>query len=362
MGELKHADDCQSHIVDVRGRPDECTCGADTRPRTEGRGEGEQVAWAYEYTNHLKGDRAPGGWLRAVAFEAPSRARVNAGFARNVQPLYASPIREPKISREALIKVLADHFGFRPYEQMAEDKSDLRGKVRDGYDVNEPTKSDLAEVADAILNLAPVAKGAGAEPGAGWVYNSPDTGMEYSTEHPLESGEIPDATDVRRSTFFEDWMFGEIGRLDAKVRELVVNLAPVGGRGEGWRPISEAPRDGSYILAHVADRDADDRWAHLAGRAFVVRHEGKTSSGYDLGWSVHPGFGGCADDWFSGWQPLPPPPQEQEEGSARADLSPASRSPDQHSAGWRCRRCGRDEIDCQENGCPRGPCPMEFVG
>lgn len=58
-----------------------------TRPRTEGRGEGQPVAWAYEYTNHLKGDRAPGGWLRAVAFEAPTRARVNAGFARNVQPL-----------------------------------------------------------------------------------------------------------------------------------------------------------------------------------------------------------------------------------------------------------------------------------
>lgn len=91
----------------------------------------------------------------------------------------------------------------------------------------------------------------------------------------------------------------------------ILNLAPVGGRGEGWRPISEAPRDGSYILAHVADRDADDRWAHLAGRAFVVRHEGKTSSGYDLGWSVHPGFGGCSDDWFSGWQPLPPLPEEQ---------------------------------------------------
>jgi hypothetical protein len=146
----------------------------------------------------------------------------------------SSPIREPEISREALIKLLADHFGFRPYEQMAEDKSDLRGKIRDGYDydINEPTRSHLSETADAILNLAPVAKGAGAEPGAGWVYNSPDTGMEYSTEHPLESGEIPDATDVRRSTFFEDWMFGEIGRLDAKVRELVVNLAPVGGRGE----------------------------------------------------------------------------------------------------------------------------------
>ncbi len=151
----------------------------------------------------------------------------------------SSPIREPEISRTELIKLLADRFGFRPHEQMAEDKSDLRGKIRDGYDVNEPTKSDLAEVADAILNLAPVAKGAGAEPGAGWVYNSPDTGMEYSPEHPLESGEIPDATDVRRSTFFEDWMFGEIGRLDAKVRELVVNLAPVGGRGEGSQALAD---------------------------------------------------------------------------------------------------------------------------
>jgi hypothetical protein len=26
-----HAPDCQSHIVDVRGRPDECTCGAEDR-------------------------------------------------------------------------------------------------------------------------------------------------------------------------------------------------------------------------------------------------------------------------------------------------------------------------------------------
>lgn len=48
MGELKHADDCQSHIVDVRGRPDECTCGADTRPRTEGRGEGKNAVGAAE--------------------------------------------------------------------------------------------------------------------------------------------------------------------------------------------------------------------------------------------------------------------------------------------------------------------------
>jgi hypothetical protein len=29
---------------------------------------------------------------------------------------------------------------------------------------------------------------------------------------------------------------------------------------------------------------------------------------------------------------------------------------------FRCKRCGRDEIDCRANGCERGPCPMEFVG
>lgn len=199
--------------------------------RTEGRGEGQPVAWAYEYTNHLKGDRAPGGWLRAVAFEAPTRARVNAGFARNVQPLYASPIREPEISRTDLIKLLADHFGFRPYEQMAEDKSDLRGKIRDGYDydINEPTRSHLSETADAILNLA-----------------------------------------------------------------------PVGGRGEGWRPISEAPKDGTRFLA----------WpAHL---------DGGVTAAVETWWYEHPSTQGwitdafdCGDYEFAPtyWSPLPP--QEQ---------------------------------------------------
>lgn len=29
---VEHAPDCQSHIVDVRGRPDECTCGALASP------------------------------------------------------------------------------------------------------------------------------------------------------------------------------------------------------------------------------------------------------------------------------------------------------------------------------------------
>jgi hypothetical protein len=75
----------------------------------------------------------------------------------------------------------------------------------------------------------------------------------------------------------------------------------------GWRPIESAPRDGSWILAQLGDL-TDDRWSHLSGRCFVIRHEGATPSDYDLGWSLFPGFGGVSDIWFAGWAPLPEAP------------------------------------------------------
>lgn len=80
---------------------------------------------------------------------------------------------------------------------------------------------------------------------------------------------------------------------------------------EGWQDIATAPRDGSYILALVA-ANPSERYAHLAGRAFVIRHEGKTPSDYDMGWAVFPGFGGVPDNWFTHWQPIPclPSPPE----------------------------------------------------
>jgi hypothetical protein len=73
-----------------------------------------------------------------------------------------------------------------------------------------------------------------------------------------------------------------------------------------WKPIETAPKDGTWVLAIVGG--ASDRWKHLNGRAFVIRHEGKTPSGFDLGWSVYPGFGGTGDQWFTHWMPLPAPP------------------------------------------------------
>lgn len=45
---------------------------------------------------------------------------------------------------------------------------------------------------------------AGLLSGDGFVYFNEDSGCEYSVNHPIESGECPDASDIRRSTPQED--------------------------------------------------------------------------------------------------------------------------------------------------------------
>ena len=79
--------------------------------------------------------------------------------------------------------------------------------------------------------------------------------------------------------------------------------------GEQWRPIAEAPRDGTWILAAYW-QPGDGRYWN--GRIFQVRHEGVTIGGYDMGWSLFPGHGGVPDDWFAGWMPSPTPPESVE--------------------------------------------------
>lgn len=75
------------------------------------------------------------------------------------------------------------------------------------------------------------------------------------------------------------------------------------GEGERLRPMEEAPKDGTYILAIY--KSLNGYASQLEGRVFAVRHEGKAPSDYDLGWALFPGHGGVPDKCFYGWIPIP---------------------------------------------------------
>lgn len=76
-----------------------------------------------------------------------------------------------------------------------------------------------------------------------------------------------------------------------------------------WRGIEELPeewKDGRWIEAVVAE-SADDGARLTPGRVFVIRHDGVTQSGYNMGWSVYPGYGGAHDRTFSHFRELKGP-------------------------------------------------------
>lgn len=79
--------------------------------------------------------------------------------------------------------------------------------------------------------------------------------------------------------------------------------APSTSAGDALRAMEAAPKDGRYVLAVY--KSLDGYAESLDRRAFVVRHEGETSNGYDLGWALFPGHGGVPDKCFYGWLPLP---------------------------------------------------------
>jgi hypothetical protein len=78
-----------------------------------------------------------------------------------------------------------------------------------GGHVEEAFKAGMAKA--RALAAAPHEAGGG----AGWVYHNEDTGEEYASNHPVESGEVPDATRIRRSTEMEDHLYAEYQRLSS---------------------------------------------------------------------------------------------------------------------------------------------------
>src|SRR5690606_12894545 len=76
-----------------------------------------------------------------------------------------------------------------------EELRDLGMKILARFNDGWPTiKAELSRLSARVAELE-------AEfDGADWVYFSPDAGTEYAEAHPVESGETPDATDIRKAT------------------------------------------------------------------------------------------------------------------------------------------------------------------
>lgn len=70
------------------------------------------------------------------------------------------------------------------------------------------------------------------------------------------------------------------------------------------RPMTEAQNEPVLVRFRDDLTWRDERWS---GRWCVMRREGVTESGYDLGWSVAApvGYGGIPTEWLAGWLPLP---------------------------------------------------------
>lgn len=91
-----------------------------------------------------------------------------------------------------------------------------------------------------------------------------------------------------------------------------------------WRPIAEAKKNGSPILAKLRDdiyappTDVSSLREHSGyrwnGLTVVLRHPGLADDGFDIGWNMQApvGHGGFPDDWIEGWQPLPAPPAKSD--------------------------------------------------
>ena len=232
-----------------------------TRPRTEGRGEQEPAKYIYEYVSEGTG---PGGCAEILECSSNTRPPPS-HLVRNVQPLYASPIREPEISRGAvdIEKVL---------RQATIDYNN--GAAATGVGIHEFSAQRVA----AILNLAPVAKGASQDAELYDEFDRPGR-LSDSTRHSAEGAADPALSGAR-------------------------------GVGEGWRPIETAePKNSERLMVATADTPP------VVGEAWWREdYDGKL----DLWWAGE-GPGDYHDDPIrdrnqrvTHWQPLPPPPQDSE--------------------------------------------------
>jgi len=86
-------------------------------------------------------------WARNANQDAGADYAENLGHALRI----AAAVLDEEAAKR-MVAILAAHFASRPLESLAKHKADLRVKIMDGYDINEPTLADIEETAQAVLS------------------------------------------------------------------------------------------------------------------------------------------------------------------------------------------------------------------
>lgn len=102
-----------------------------------------------------------------------------------------------------------------------------------------------------------------------------------------------DAADVRAGRWDNTTGLQAFAKFEQSIRQSAE-------RGEAWRPIETAPKDGTPFLAaiYVCHNDEPRRWdMHVIGYDAAY---GEMNSYFETGWEIED---------YAFWQPLPTPPE-----------------------------------------------------
>ncbi|MBV5271165.1 MAG: hypothetical protein JZU55_16270 [Afipia sp.] len=132
-------------------------------------------------------------------------------------------------------------------------------------------------------------------PSTGWLYDNEDTGREYSVDHPIESGTVPDATNIVPAT--ADTLLTELKSAwqawNEDREELARTRAALFMPSPQWLPIAKADRSITQVQefpsAGITLRNSDRYWVRddLGGRAYEASwSEGRNGQSYWWAWEA----------------------------------------------------------------------------